>query len=76
MITKEEQNQIIKDAWVRNLQKQDNIPEDVGTIYRNWVLGKIKEAGTQLVQTQGPVEQQAPGPGAEQQPPEQQQEAS
>ena len=26
-MTKEAQNQIIKDAWVRNLQKEGDIPE-------------------------------------------------
>ncbi len=56
-MTKEEQNQIIKDAWVRNLQKEKDIPEDVGNIYRNWLLGKIKQASDQLKQTQGPQDQ-------------------
>lgn len=53
-MTKEEQNQIIKDTWVRNLQKEKDIPEDIGNIYRNWLLGKIKQASDQLKQTQGP----------------------
>ena len=53
-MTKEEQNQIIKDTWVRNLQKEKDIPEDVGNIYRNWLLGKIKQESDQLKQTQGP----------------------
>lgn len=56
-MTKEEQNQIIKDTWVRNLQKEKNIPEDIGNIYRNWLLGKIKQASDQLKQTQGPQDQ-------------------
>ena len=56
-MTKEEQNQIIKDAWVRNLQKEKDIPEDVGNIYRNWLLGKVKQASDQLKQTQGPQDQ-------------------
>jgi len=68
-MTKEEQNQIIKDAWVRNLQKEKDIPEDVGNIYRNWLLGKIKQASDQLKQTQGPQDQ---GNGEQ----EQEQEAS
>lgn len=66
-MTKEEQNQIIKDTWVRNLQKEKDIPEDIGNIYRNWLLGKIKQASDQLKQTQGP---QGQGNG------EQEQEAS
>lgn len=49
-MTKEEQNQIIKDVWVRNLQKEKSIPEDVGEIYKNWLLGKIQEAHAQLNQ--------------------------
>ena len=56
-MTKEEQNQIIKDTWVRNLQKEKDIPEDIGNIYRNWLLGKIKQASDQLKQTQGPQDQ-------------------
>ena len=56
-MTKEEQNQIIKDVWVRNLQKENDIPEDIGNIYRNWLLGKIKQASDQLKQTQGPQDQ-------------------
>ena len=49
-MTKEEQNQIIKDKWVEHLQREDNIPESVGEIYRNWLLGKIQEASQQLKQ--------------------------
>ena len=56
-MTKEGQNQIIKDTWVRNLQKEKDIPEDIGNIYRNWLLGKIKQASDQLKQTQGPQDQ-------------------
>ena len=56
-MTKEEQNQIIKDAWVRSLQKEKDIPKDVGNVYRNWLLGKIKQASDQLKQTQGPQDQ-------------------
>lgn len=56
-MTKEEQNQIIKDTWVRNLQKEKDIPEDIGNIYRSWLLGKIKQASDQLKQTQGPQDQ-------------------
>ena len=56
-MTKEEQNQIIKDVWVRNLQKEKDMPEDIGNIYRNWLLGKIKQASDQLKQTQGPQDQ-------------------
>ena len=56
-MTKEAQNQIIKDVWVRNLQKEKDIPEDIGNIYRNWLLGKIKQASDQLKQTQGPQDQ-------------------
>lgn len=56
-MTKEEQNQIIKDAWVRNLQKEKDIPEDVGNIYKNWLLGKIKQASDQLKKPAQPSEE-------------------
>lgn len=49
-MTKEEQNQIIKDKWVEHLQREDSIPESVGEIYRNWLLGKIQQASEQLRQ--------------------------
>lgn len=49
-MTKEEQNQIIKDKLVEHLQREDNIPESVGEIYRNWLLGKIQQASEQLKQ--------------------------
>lgn len=48
MMTKEDQNQIIKDVWTRNLQKEKDIPADIGEIYKNWLLGKIQEASVQL----------------------------
>lgn len=51
-MTKEEQNQIIKDAWVRNLQKRTDIPEDIGNVYKNWLLGKIAQASQQMMQAQ------------------------
>ena len=51
-MTKEEQNQIIKDKWVEHLQREDNIPESIGDIYKNWLLGKIQEASNQLIQKQ------------------------
>lgn len=64
-MTKEEQNMIIKDALVRNLRKENEIPEDIGGIYKNWLLGKIQQASSQLQQ---PAEQDpnAEGAGAEQ----------
>lgn len=58
-MTKEEQNAIIKEAWVRNLRKHNDIPEDIGDIYKNWVRNKIKQASAQLVQTQSTDEQAA-----------------
>ena len=56
-MTKEEQNQIIKDAWVRNLRKENDIPEDIGGLYVNWVRNMIAQASAQLQQSQGPQEQ-------------------
>jgi hypothetical protein len=57
-MTKEEQNQIIKSAWVRALQKENDIPDNIGEIYKNWVLTKIQQASDQLTQTQGPQGEQ------------------
>lgn len=55
-MTKQEQNQIIKDALVNNLQKETEIPNDIGEIYKNWVLGKVQEASAQLQQQQAPAQ--------------------
>ena len=66
-MTKEDQNQIIKDAWVRNLQKENDIPENVGEIYRNWVLGKVQQASAQLQQPAQPEQGQQGNEGEEQQ---------
>jgi len=63
-MTKEEQNQIIKDAWVRNLRKENDIPNDIGNIYKNWVIGKVKAASAQLKE---PVEQPAEQPAEQSQ---------
>ena len=57
-MTKEEQNQIIKDAMVRNLQKEDDIPESIGDTYRNWLAGKIQQASAQLQQPEQEQQQQ------------------
>ena len=62
-MTKEDQNQIIKGAWVRGLQKENDIPENVGNIYKNWLLGKIKQASEQLKQPAQPEEGQGGGEG-------------
>lgn len=57
-MTKEEQNQIIKDAMVRNLQKEEDIPESIGDTYRNWLAGKIQQASVQLQQPAQPEQEQ------------------
>lgn len=62
-MTKEEQQTIIKEAMVRNLRKHDDIPEDIGLIYQNWVLSKIQQASSQLIQQTEPA--QAPQPQQE-----------
>lgn len=55
-MTKDEQNQIIKDAWVHNLKKQGDIPKNIGEIYKNWLLEKVREANAQL--NEGAAQQQ------------------
>lgn len=57
-MTKEEQNKIIKDAMVRNLQKEEDIPESIGDTYRNWLAGKIQQASAQLQQPAQPEQEQ------------------
>lgn len=57
-MTKGEQNQIIKESLVRNLQKETEIPEDIGEIYKNWLIGKIQQASSQLQQSAQPAEEQ------------------
>jgi len=47
-MTKERQNQIIKDAWVRNLRKEGDIPTSISQIYENWVLTLIQKVSAQL----------------------------
>lgn len=47
-MTKEDMNQIIKDALARSLRKEPEIPDDIGNIYKNWLLGKVQQATPQL----------------------------
>lgn len=47
-MTKEEQNQIIKDTWVKNLRAEKDLPESIGDTYAAWLQGKIKQANEQL----------------------------
>lgn len=53
-MTKEEQNQIIKDTWVKNIKKQTDIPKDIANIYSIWVQGIIKNASQQLMSQDQP----------------------
>lgn len=64
-MTKEEMNGIIKAAWVRNLQKEDDIPTDIGRTYKNWLRGLIQQAQGMLQQaTQPPQQEQQQAQGA------------
>lgn len=47
-MTKERQNEIIKEAWVRRLQSDLSIPDSIGETYSAWLQGKIKQASDQL----------------------------
>lgn len=60
-MTKEDQNQIIKDALIRNLRKETEIPDDIGNIYKNWLLGKIQQAAPQLQNSSRSEEDMAGG---------------
>lgn len=55
---KEEMNNIIKQAWVRNLQKEDDIPSDIGKTYKNWLRGLIQQAQGMLQQAAQPPQQE------------------
>ena len=57
-MTKEEMNNIIKATWVRNLQKEDDIPTDIGRTYKNWLRGLIQQAQGMLQQAAQPPQQE------------------
>lgn len=57
-MTREEMNDIIKQAWVRNLQKEDDIPSDIGKTYKNWLRGIIQQAQGMLQQASQPPQQE------------------
>lgn len=65
-MTKEERNQIIKDAWVRNLQKKTDIPEDIGETYKLWLRGLIEQATNQLKSEQAQTAQSEQQPFGQQ----------
>lgn len=71
-MTKERQNEIIKEAWVRNLQAEKDIPESIGNTYCLWIQGLIKQASGILSTSGQPQGQQQPQqqavPAAEEQP--------
>lgn len=57
-MTLEEQNQIIKDSWTRQLaNKQADIPSDIGKRFTDWVKAIIEVVRHK--QMQPPQEQQA-----------------
>ena len=43
-MTMEQANQRIKDAWVHDLARSKNIPEDIGKIFTGWVRNRTNEA--------------------------------
>ena len=51
MITMEEVNQAITDAWTQDLKKQESLPVKVARGYKQWVRGQIK-AAAKLLQEQ------------------------
>lgn len=67
-MTKEEQNQIIKDAMAKNLQKETDIPEDIGRTYEIWLQGLVTQASKQFMQQSSkPQETQQPAQGQQEQ---------
>lgn len=57
-MTKQEQNQIIKNKWVEQLATEKEIPEDIANTYSVWLRGIIKNASAQLVGNKKPAEQE------------------
>jgi len=47
-MTKAEQNEKIKEVWMRKLRDRSDIPDSIGEIYSAWLQGKIKQASDQL----------------------------
>lgn len=55
-MTKQEQNDIIKNVWTQHLQRTDDIPKDIANRYALWVQSKIKTAIERLKTAQAPEE--------------------
>lgn len=64
-MTKDEQNRIIKEAWVRNLRKEKDIPSNIGELYANWVRNIVSQASTEMKGPPAPQEGQQPPQGQE-----------
>lgn len=58
---KQEQNKIIKDSIVKVLREGQSVPDDIGEIYRNWVIGIANKANADIQQdaAQGQESQQS-----------------
>ena len=72
-MTKQEQNDIIKQVWTEHLQRKDDLPADLADGYSIWLQALIKEAAPLLSpeqsagnQSTGEQQQQGPAPGGEQ----------
>lgn len=68
-MTKQEQNDIIKQVWTKHLQRTDSIPEDLADRYSIWLRSIIQQAASMLTadgQSGGEQQQQGPAPGGEQ----------
>ena len=52
-MTLEEQNQIIKDSWTRQLaNKQADIPDDIGKRFTDWIKAIIEVVRSKQMQSQ------------------------
>lgn len=68
-MTKQEQNDIIKQVWTKHLQRTDSIPEDLADRYSIWLRSIIQQAASMLTadgQSGGEQQQQEPAPSGEQ----------
>ena len=69
MVTMEEVNQALLDAWTQDLKKQESLPIKIARGYKKWVQEQIKAAAASL-QEQDSATQSQEGSGESEAPQE------
>lgn len=69
MVTMEEVNQALLDAWTQDLKKQESLPIKIARGYKKWVQEQIKAAAAAM-QEQDSVAQSQEGSGESEAPQE------